>query len=504
MSETIVVAAEQDRIQVNPGEVVQTDITVQNLSVAVGVFSIAVEGLDPTWYNLSSTSVSLFPGDRTTTTLVVMPPRTSSSLASSYPITVRVTSQKEDADEETLPLSVEIGSFSEFVTDYRPQRARGARVSHTLSITNMGNADLPFELSAQDATGVCQFEFDPEKPVVAPGSTSEVAVTVRGKRPLRGLPAQYQYEIAVTPTEGTAEPTTTFGQLEVPPRIPSWIFRVAILLVLGVGIAGAVYYFVFYEPPVAVAEFQVSPNRVVLTENETSQIAAIARDAEGNSLLGRQVAWNSSNPRAVRVSPEGRITGLVTTEVPVIVTASLLDQDLDAEPPSVAVTVLPTLVSTDCIRYSPESLKFGVSQNSSLVVTDGVEEVITLLPDDDQVNAFRLATRHTMRCFIGREDTGNGLEGAEVEFWIGGSGLATSPISPVDCDAYAPSNTQVRMDAAGDWILTDGTSLLIRLDSQEDAQAALVLARRHSSRCFLNRQLNEAREISYSLTHYWQ
>ena len=52
------VAVDQDSLQVNPGEQVETVITVQNLGVAVGVFSIEVEGLDPSWYWLSSSSIS--------------------------------------------------------------------------------------------------------------------------------------------------------------------------------------------------------------------------------------------------------------------------------------------------------------------------------------------------------------------------------------------------------------------------------------------------------------
>ena len=90
MAETIRLAAEQTSLEVNAGEAGDTVITVQNLSAAVGVFTIDLEGLDPDWYSLSSNSVSLFPGDSTTATLVIMPPRLSTSLARDYPFSIKV------------------------------------------------------------------------------------------------------------------------------------------------------------------------------------------------------------------------------------------------------------------------------------------------------------------------------------------------------------------------------------------------------------------------------
>jgi hypothetical protein len=63
---------------------------------------------------------------------------------------------------------------------------------------------------------------------------------------------------------------------------------------------------------------------------------------------------------------------------------------------------------------------------------------------------------------------------------------------------------QLRNTASGDWVLTDGASLLVELDSQEDAQAALILVGRHSSRCYIDLSVNEANQVTYYLAQYWE
>ena len=111
-------------MEVNAGEAVNTIITVQNLSAAVGVFTIDLDGLDPAWYSLSSNSVSLFPGDSTTATLVVVPPRMSTSLAKDYPFTIKVSSQRDEEDAESLPFTLKINPFHDFLLDYQPHPGR--------------------------------------------------------------------------------------------------------------------------------------------------------------------------------------------------------------------------------------------------------------------------------------------------------------------------------------------------------------------------------------------
>ncbi len=501
MAENIRLAADVQTLEIEPGQGVETTISIQNLGVAVGIFAIEVDGLDPTWYRLSSNNVSLFPGDQTTATLTVAPPRLGTSLAKTYDFLCKVSSQKDDDEEQSIQLSLVVRPFYEFLIDYSPQRARGARVTHNLSIKNSGNSDLGLELSGKDADGLCQFSFEPEAPVVAANTTLDVPVVVRGKRPLRGAPVQYQYEVTATPADGVAEASSRPGFLEVPARIPVWVFRAATLAVVAGAIGIAIWYFVFFEPKAPVAALNVSPSRVALTEGESSNLAATMFDGDGNELVGRLVSWSSSDPAVAAVSED---SGFVQALAPgtAVITATLQNEDF--EPQSATVTILPTVVSTDCLRYDPDALRFGVSKNAKLVITDGEVEVITLGAEDSQVDAMNLAVRHNGRCFIGRSATTGEVLSSEVEFWIGSSGIESDELRATECLPYNPSNVQLRNTASGDWVLTDGASLLVELDSQEDAQAALILVGRHSSRCYIDLSVNEANQVTYYLAQYWE
>ena len=501
MAENMQLAADLETLEAEPGQEIETSISIQNLGVAVGVFSIAIDGLDPTWYRLSTNNVSLFPGDQTTVTLTVAPPRLGTSLAGTYDFQCKVTSQKEDEEEQSIHLSLVVRPFFEFLIDYSPQRARGARAAHTLSITNSGNSELGFELSGRDTDGLCQFSFEPEAPVVAPSATLEVPVVVRGKRPLRGAPVQYQYEVTATPVDGVAEASSRPGFLEVPARIPAWIFRAATLAAVVIVLGIAIWYFVFFEPKAPVAVLNVSPSRVALTEGESSNLAVTMLDSDGNELVGRLVSWSSSDPAVASVSKD---SGFVQALEPgsVVITATLQGEEF--EPQSATIIILPTVVSTDCLRYDPETLRFGVSRDAKLVVTDGEVEVITLRPEDSQVDAMNLAVRHNGRCFIGRSATTGEVLSSEVEFWIGSSGIESDELRSTECLPYSPSNVQLRNTASGNWVITDGASLLLELDDQADAQAALILAGRHSSRCYIDLSVNEANQVTYYLAQYWE
>lgn len=509
MAESVAVTVNQDSFVVNPGEAVEAVITVQNLGIAVGVFSIEVEGIDASWYTLSSNSVSLFPGDRASASLVISPPRASGALARTYQVAIRVVSQKDSTQQAEVGLSLDVLSFHAFTAELRPQRSRGPRGSHLLSITNTGNATLAFELRGQDPEGLCRFAFDPQVPQVPPGGTLEVHASVRGRRPLTGAPKTYRYMLTATPPAGTAPPVTVPGELEVPAWLPKWVLRAAAVVLVVVAVALVLWRIFFYKPPVAVAAFDVSPSRIALTEGETTELAVNARDKDGNPVSGHKIAWRVDSEGIVGImseagglatqveGPEASVTLRGLSPGDAVVTAVLIDQDL--EPKSATVTVLPVTVSTDCIRYDPGALRFGV-ENGKLALKSGQSVVLVLDEDADQSNALNLARQHTSRCFIGRQNGSVESPDSEIEFWTGNSGIAAT-VAPEYCEKFSPAGLQTRAQQGGTWLLTDGASLQLRLDNEADARSALILARRHSQRCFIGRQSGGGAPF---VTQYWR
>jgi hypothetical protein len=55
-----------------------------------------------------------------------------------------------------------------------------------------------------------------------------------------------------------------------------------------------------------------------------------------------------------------------------------------------------------------------------------------------------------------------------------------------DCLPYTPANLKI-VKEPNDWLLTDGSSRMLILDNQSDANNALALARQYASHCFIGR-----------------
>lgn len=228
MADFIRVTLTPDHLQLAPGDGAQAVVAFQNASNVVDVFTVEVQGLDESWYQLSSSSASLFPGDSSTSVLSIQVPRSSGAVAGTYPFKVRVTSRKGPSQETTLEGSLEVLPFYSYEMSLRPQKVAGAVGSFTLGIANGSNAELSVGLEGSDPEGLCRFSFEPRRPRVAPGQKLDVKVTVEpGVRPWRGQPRKYSLTFTAYPAQGTAQESSLHGELEATPRLPRWAIPVA-------------------------------------------------------------------------------------------------------------------------------------------------------------------------------------------------------------------------------------------------------------------------------------
>ena len=207
-----------DSLQVKPGETTSAVITVHNASQVVDLFLIEVNGLDPSWFELSVSTSSLMPRDESSSTLTITVPKTSDSLANDYPFTVRVSSQKDSTQETVISGNLKVHPYYCFTLDLHPQRASGARGHYKLSIASGSNAELAFNLSGRDPEDLCQFYFH-QHPRVPNGQTTEIDLMVEpGQRPLLGRPKLYGFTLTASPDPSTVDLKTIRGSLEVTPR----------------------------------------------------------------------------------------------------------------------------------------------------------------------------------------------------------------------------------------------------------------------------------------------
>jgi len=126
-------------------------------------------------------------------------------------------------------------------------------------------------------------------------------------------------------------------------------------------------------PPVPVATVEVSPASVALNVGATAQVIAITRDASGNVMTGRAVAWSSANSAIASVSGTGVVTGRAAGTTQVIATS-------EGKTGSATITVsAPAPVPVATVSVSPATATLNVGATQQLVATtrDANNNVIT-------------------------------------------------------------------------------------------------------------------------------
>jgi len=292
MSEKISVTLSPDRLQVGPGESVETTVTIKNASDVVEAYSIVIEGIDPEWCTLSVSSLSLFPGDQEQVRLTIQPPKTTAGKAGTYNVIIKVASRRDATIESTAQLAVEVGRFLVFDLDLSPKKARGRKGSYRVIITNSGNVPTTYTLSGEDAEDMCRFEFKSQAAKVEPGATVEVPLVVNPKKkPFTGRAKAYSFKITVTPHASEAgEGKSVEGQLECKPLIPKWALSLG-----GVAVAAVIAVVVIIamagggNAPVITS---VTPNPATVGLGGISNISCVATDPDGDTL---SYAWDAQS-----------------------------------------------------------------------------------------------------------------------------------------------------------------------------------------------------------------
>lgn len=162
----------------------------------------------------------------------------------------------------------------------------------------------------------------------------------------------------------------------------------------------------------------------------------------------------------------------------------------------------PPVVRRDCIPYDPNTLRIENEGAKGWLLTDGRSRLEMLDNREDAQRALALARRHTMQCFIGRDNHRSDRKSYIVEYWEGDSGLHPA-IQGEDCIRYNPSKLHIVNEGANGWLLTDGRSRLLMLDTKSDAEAALRLAKRHTMQCFIGRGNHRPDRKDY-IVQYWK
>jgi uncharacterized membrane protein len=272
MSANIVLSLSATKLEVAPGESVETTVTVRNQSQVVDQFGIRIHGLSPTWWTLSVPSVSLFPGDQGEAKLTIHPPKEAAAKAGSYSFQVRVVSQAspEEMTEEEAYLILR--GFLVWNMEMSPTKVAGSSGTYRITATNSSNTDITLLLEGKDPEEALNYTFRHEKVTVPAGESALITLHIRPKKGERGK--LYSFQVLARPVEANVpskEAKTISGEFEYRRSWP-WKWILLALAVVAIAILASILVPPLLQPSLPVINsFEASPPNI--TEGDDSKLS---------------------------------------------------------------------------------------------------------------------------------------------------------------------------------------------------------------------------------------
>ena len=229
-----------------------------------------------------------------------------------------------------------------------------ASVSASGLVTTVGAGNTIISVTV-DGVGPATFALSVAAAVIAPVPVASVSVSVPDSSLSEGDPP---IQATVVPRDGAGNILPLTGRTVVWSSSVTSVTSVATVsatgLVTVVGVGSATMSvtvdgvgpatFVFTVAQVPVNRVDVTPTTAPLLVGNVSAFVATPRDAAGNALTNRSIAWNLSNAKASITSASGGSTSLTSLDSGSVILAAT------SEGKSVASTVSISLVPVDTIE----------------------------------------------------------------------------------------------------------------------------------------------------------
>jgi hypothetical protein len=157
----------------------------------------------------------------------------------------------------------------------------------------------------------------------------------------------------------------------------------------------------------------------------------------------------------------------------------------------------------DCLPYNVSSLQIVNEGANGWLLTDGSSRMQMLASQADAQKALAVARSHRAQCFIGRDNNRPNRKDYIMLWWRGDSGIPLTIPGFEDCISYDRSGLRIENEGASGWLLTDGSSRMVTLDNQTDAEQALTVTRMFSRQCFIGRNNTRPNRKDF-IVQYWR
>ncbi len=204
------------------GPPIQMTLKVRNLRNIVDKFNIEIQGLDKSWYKLSSSTVALMNQSADEIQILIQPPKKKGVKSRAYPFAVTVLSQSTPEETISVVGQLEILPSVENKLTIRPFRVncrRKGRFFITLANTDVSSAGIV--LKATDLEDGLKFYFRTDNPTVPAWEILEVPLIAKPKHGTV-IGGKKRYDITVTATTSDGNSQSERCELNFSPLIGSW------------------------------------------------------------------------------------------------------------------------------------------------------------------------------------------------------------------------------------------------------------------------------------------
>lgn len=200
MFQVIKLGVVPEEAQTTPGGAQAFALTVRNASSIVDRYHFSVEGVPAEWTQIEPAVVSLFPGAEARAVLSVRPPAGVETVAGTYPLTCRASSEDDPAVSTSVGLTLTIGTVGALALEVYPPEAQGRDATYRLRLRNGANQAAAVDLSARDNEEGLLFDIAPLGTIQVPagGEVEATARVVPKVKETIGQPHPYEIEFTAT------------------------------------------------------------------------------------------------------------------------------------------------------------------------------------------------------------------------------------------------------------------------------------------------------------------
>jgi uncharacterized protein YjdB len=189
--------------------------------------------------------------------------------------------------------------------------------------------------------------------------------------------------------------------------------------------------------PIPVATVTVAPPSASVTAGKTTQLTATAKDANGNTLTGRAVAWSSSNSSIASVSETGLVTGVAPGSATITATS-------ETKSGTSNITVLTPILAVGSVTLAPPTTTIIANGRTTTLVPTVKDAAGTVVTDRQITWSSSNASVATVSStgVVTSGTTGTATITATAEGKSGTSTVTVQPV-PVGSVTVAPATPNV-------------------------------------------------------------